>query len=1481
MQARTNPYNRSPLSITQVDPNGNVLQTYVFLGTVPRAVFDAARRGAKAASPKDPGTPIWSASDAKILENYYGSKWLVGLAGPGRVEEMTTSSESRSEKSESRSEKSETRPGPARATRAKAIVFTDIAVYPEDTVYDLRLKLCAVSGVPIWRAHLFYYVGLGETSSNSEEGPLLPYKITLDGIPVPVDWRQIRAPFDARESVAGLAIDKSLEERRDSIRVEAFDTYTPLIPLAATGISLARIVRAYYVDIASVLPINQLSDGRTQFSSTIVDRAQLSAAIRDRYQFDLLYYGALLKYWPLLSPDACIKALSTDKNALAETYPDLAPDPEKLQDRFEIENELSDEALAWRPPAESKGGRNSIAVTVAALRVAPASARMRVTVRNVFDWIPLSREGILAARVQFDVENKFVLATKRHNSSYIGKTADAISAFIARQKDPSQRVAFVIKRDVKTKSQIEVATGQLSINTEGYYEAAAGWHEDDRIGFESIRDELLQMVSPIITTINEMGPSAFPIGGTLKHITKCGGTLGAITASVFWPKTLTTLDFKALREQLRIFERAGFITMRGVQQSGTYMFAFRRGIVSANSEEVPDSLLEGPISSSKSSQYENQYSWLTDNSQETNTSKIFPGRIVRITHRATDLRIEILQSDSLAEFELIRRYLFAFLDNHTETTLKPLKTSLSSRTRILRRLQERDPQLFDLKRYAGQVSVYSVLCQAGRQPNILNAAEAESLSQKQKALLVPYWNFTENAPAFYECPNAQYPHLSFRSGMHPLGYCLPCCKKARAAVGSRAAAVNKDCIARALNQKTDSGLDNSTSLQIRHILAYGKSIPLDRIGELPREILSGLFLEAGTSNGKCLLVGVQQSAPAVPAAGFAYSCALACGQICRQNCGQFCLQNCGNILRPNSELENEVMVAALEHIAKTAAALGEDFITIGTGAGALFESANSMADAIRSAFIRKDNDPSIFGPGGELEAFWPDLFIDLVRKSFGLEIVVMFDRLGTGSVLLEATSIGVENIINGKPFIMIMSSPSGVYPIALFAPPRRGHHSAMDFKFITHDGADSQATFANIISAAFGAKPKGIKVAPNAVLLKKFAAGSEWKIKTWMANLRGQVYGAIIQNGGANPHADLRANYAYIPLAYTATSADGIPVKFGALPQNDLPAEVLDAAVSMINDFITKGAEPFTLLAKREESSPIMLNNLIVGYTANLTESQLKNSQRVFYYHNGLTIQSDQSDPILFPYDPHEVDSAIVALRLNKESKDDQTASEKVVSLANLEIRQHQIYALLLSEFAALLTTERNVALRKEITTAIASTRFASAKSISTLRIRLSAILSSWPDDATAIRSALAKAYSSASGAESIGAAANAAINASTFSFDRLTLNRLSRLSTHAETVMEVRKLMEPRVRAVSDEMEMSMADNMFVSCSEQSSLPRNQCVAGKLAVPANDLSGFYDCLAADIRNPSKALLLSAASAGVLNPLEFIKRPDEHLQVVV
>jgi hypothetical protein len=181
----------------------------------------------------------------------------------------------------------------------------------------------------------------------------------------------------------------------------------------------------------------------------------------------------------------------------------------------------------------------------------------------------------------------------------------------------------------------------------------------------------------------------------------------------------------------------------------------------------------------------------------------------------------------------------------------------------------------------------------------------------------------------------------------------------------------------------------------------------------------------------------------------------------------------------------------------------------------------------------------------------------------------------------------------------------------------------------------------------------------------------------------------------------------------------------------------------------------------------------------------------------------------------------------------------------------------------------------------VKATRFESPKAVAALRRRLAGLLAAHPDDLQVVREAVARAYVAEPRAPA--AAILASLDATAFTFDRRTLARLRALGTHADTVAALRALLAPRVVAV-DPAEGAAAPeprNLYVACSEPGPHAGAQCRGGKLAVPADRLDDLFDILAADVRNPGKAGLLTAVSAGAFEPLSFIRRPGEHLSVSV
>ncbi len=1502
--SRTNPYAKAPLYVASVDPlTGRYQRAFFFLGAAPRAVLGAVRRGRPAA--RDARRYDWDPADGRILRGFYGPHWRELLTAedpppaaaaapvargsrvtggdPSDLPQMEFGDLGELDDIGGTDDAAGQRGGPPVRRRRDidpdnwesptdgSPVYTDIAVYPEDTIDDLRLKLSLASGVPLYRQHFFYYM--------NEEGPAHPYRIAVDGVPAPVDWRDIAAgPGDRHDSgasgtvVAGVNVDPRLEERREGIRVEALDTFTALSPVLGV-----RLTRAYFVDLYNVV---RPAGGA------------LAAIMRDRYQFDLLYYGGLLRYWPHLTPDACRTALA-DPEGVAASYPALDPDPAAVRARVQAERPIADSALGWRPAAAR--GRATIAVTAATVHVPPVSMKMRVAVRNVFDWIPTS-VSVAAIVARFDVDGigadavpparqgAPVTAVKRHATSYGPRASGPLTAFLAR---PVRRetVSFALAREGVDDEQFapgvagkQVPYAFLTVYADGRYEVVADWREDDRVGFGQVAEEVAAVVAPVIGAINAMGAAAFPIGGELAMPKTTGAAaaaplaaspaLGAITVSAFWPHALTAATFREVKSRFRAYERAGIIGIRGLQQAAAYVFSFRKG-VTAYDPRLADRAATADAPGRHASA--NQYLRLADQGAAARWAAAFPGRTVRVYHRATDLRVEILGADSLAEFEMIQRYVFAFLDGLLsgpgrirvgEAAAPPApneETHVASAR--LRRLQERDPNLFDLKKYDTDATSYSILCQSGRQPYIFSEQEAGRLAARRRGRLVRYWNFTEAAPALYECPDPKFPHLSFRAGQHPLGYCLPCCKKTLPAAGSRAALLNAGCLRDRGPPGPDAAPEPEPGATSRHVLTYGKEVPLGRVSDAPRELTAGLLLDAVPPPHGVYLIGVEQAAPAVPYAGFAYSLAYAAG------------------------IGDATVDEVLSDLAELARGLGGTFFTVGGGGGAAFASAADLADAILGAFVRRDPGLSPFGPGGAAADTWPAILAELARLAYGIEVVTARDAAGDGVITLEASPEAAAAIcLSGgaacgayvPPRIaIIVEGPMGTYPAAALNPKlyvRAAHaHRWMGARRSfaepppARGGPPADAVedrVAAAIRAALSSALPPAPAAPDLAAVTRFvcSSGGAYTVVERLADMHGLCYAVVLRAAGGS--------LVYFAVRRSACPTDGTPSRYGARPEMALPRQALASAVEAFNNFLdtapaTESHPRITPAATLKDPT-----GRIVGFAHTAGRDTL------FYYHDPEPAESDKSGlaAIPLPYDPRAVDAAIVAATAGRRRDGD--AGPPTEEPAQAARAKNRLYRLFLAEFSSTLRADRNLAMRASIEAILRATNFESPKSVANLRRSLAGLLAGHPEDLAAVRDGIARAH--VQSPQSPTAAMIEMLRATAFTFDRQGLTRLRALGSHEAVVAELRKILAPRIEVVPGDTTPA-AGNMYVACAAPGGEPGTHCVARKLAVPRRRIGDFYEILARDVLNPGKAGLLSAMSAGVFDPLDFIRRPGEHL----
>lgn len=173
-------------------------------------------------------------------------------------------------------------------------------------------------------------------------------------------------------------------------------------------------------------------------------------------------------------------------------------------------------------------------------------------------------------------------------------------------------------------------------------------------------------------------------------------------------------------------------------------------------------------------------------------------------------------------------------DASTSGSLTKSRRILKSK-KFLEALKTNDPLLFGFKKVYGLPDIYSTKCQKARQPIPLASDQQPSSADNN---VIKYWNFTRNVPQFYTCPTSEYPNIHFITGIHPRGFCLPCCGKKSSDQIIKKQEIYQKCMEEKKydTTSTDAQRDDGN----RYVRQYGPNLLAGKIMFLP-PLLNNLF----------------------------------------------------------------------------------------------------------------------------------------------------------------------------------------------------------------------------------------------------------------------------------------------------------------------------------------------------------------------------------------------------------------------------------------------------------------------------------------------------------------------------------------------------------------------------------------------------------------------------------------------------------------
>jgi hypothetical protein len=824
-----------PLLVEVLGLNGEEFYTkqkIAFLGTAPSAVQAAVEKYLAGAS---------NAAIVSVLSKYYGTNWKCKLWQAGKTGHSENDILDISDIIIT-GPKIAAKPKPTAAlTTTPGVVISPVHIYPEDKVSEFKEKLSILlHETSVYKQHL-YTIGR-DPLAGVIRIPLY-YRILSEGI-VSIDIK--KAYNAATTQILDLPVDTILAQNKDNIIVEAKDTF----------ITIGELYQKFNTRHFYVISLDEFISGKEQ--------SLIELLRSDVYQSQLLYYGFVMKYWPMFATyEVWTTFLSGGAKSISANYPDLAVGLDSLTRRYAKEQEILDykyylttdeprDFLKYVPQQAILGSHLpsgmtkiiDIAIKGATLVVEPPttaehtslSAYTRLNVRNLFEEVRAS-DAIPFIRANLWSPEGSLILTKIKSPSPVDNDPHDVQRVYEKIKYRLQLPYFntllmAVAATNESGRQHEDLYLILILFENGKYHVKSAFGEEIQMDFAAMFNLMQININKVIAYINNLGRGVFDSARRLQLLDKTNSAFSGLYLSLFWKMPLTSGAFDHISELLKSDAQSGIIhAFEGVPVSpGTYNYNIIKGITDYDLKDLE-----------QISHISNYYEYLTNAKAKQKWMSLFGmGRTITFVYRTTDVKIEV-QDLREKEFPFFYKYIISLLYRFEQSMMKTVRVAPTTRaaltnikrTNLLKILKSKDPELYIFKRFGSDV-VASRLCQKNHQPLIYSPDEYELLAGTTKDKAVQYWNFTTQSPMYYVCPNTKYPYLSFITGQHPRDYCLPCCKKTSANLNEDTELLSKrdriynTCIKQYTYTEEDSQESSS-----RYIMNYGKLIDIGRIGHLP------------------------------------------------------------------------------------------------------------------------------------------------------------------------------------------------------------------------------------------------------------------------------------------------------------------------------------------------------------------------------------------------------------------------------------------------------------------------------------------------------------------------------------------------------------------------------------------------------------------------------------------------------------------------
>ena len=562
-------------------------------------------------------------------------------------------------------------------------------------------------------------------------------------------------------------------------------------------------------------------------------------------------------------------------------------------------------------------------------------------------------------------------------------------------------------------------------------------------------------------------------------------------------------------------------------------------------------------------------------------------------------------------------------------------------SKSLRKLKGVDPELYDVKRYDASYQVYSIKCQSERQPHIYKSQELKYLSRTLRDRLIKFWNFTESKPVFYDCPNKKYPHLSFRPQDHPLGYCLPCCKKLVPSIESRQAMIDEACLNNLqLPHKDIAEIIAKMERNYTHLLSYGKDISMGRLSRIPPVIEDNIFLKKTNYR----LFGVKQSLPHFSDAGFVYSII-------------YCLKvSLDTFVKNILEIINEGTFRMLD------------------GSNTLyFDSYHQFKDIVINLLVDKNPD-TFHSNSGKID--WINIISELVYLAYGYHLIIFtdYDRDVKLRILNNAQICLLQKQCD-EDYIIIVAHDDGIYPLI----EKNENNEEIRTSIFNKDDLIVKAAFEILDNETKKVSNLGNSLNDlfNFIECPNCNKPPKYELNILLRGKRGLIYGVILKNK--------QKELIYVPCIYSEYIDSRYKVS-NEFPNMD--AFKRNVLYNFVDDFNIHTAK---IIREKEIDikyyidpyATLKYKDSYIGFKVRYLNNKFGST---FYHSPEKTIGRYNINVINIPYSLESINKAII-----------KQSSYNVNPNVGNYIYNNYIYTLFLLEFASEVRKHKNVKVRKKL----------------------------------------------------------------------------------------------------------------------------------------------------------------------------------------